>query len=321
MRDYDQNYLELATDYMNSGMYNDALEILSRFLDLNKGKVNPLIHYYLGYFNAKLNNADKEKEHYEIAAGLPTDYCFPFRIETATVLNASLEKNNSDSHAYYYLGNLFYDKDPAKAMSYWRKCAALNDRLAICYRNLGWGAYRHEKNIPQAISYYEKAISIKKDDPVYYYEIDRLYELANTDPETRLALLEPNHEILIKRDDSFLREIMVLNLTGHYQKSVGYLSENYFHIREGDMKIRDIHVDAHLLLGKEYLNKGNFDQAIEHFALANTHPENHQAGRQINDHRVAQIMFYSGLCSEKNGKKPETYYKQCISQQMGISPY
>ena len=51
MRDFDQNYLELAVGYLNDGMVNDAEDVLMRF----KGK-DPEVSYYLGYIQDKKGN-------------------------------------------------------------------------------------------------------------------------------------------------------------------------------------------------------------------------------------------------------------------------
>ncbi len=146
---------------------------------------------------------------------MPTDYCFPFRLESLKVFKAALKSNPKDAKAWYYLGNLLYDKQPEQAMEYWEKAVALDPGFAIAHRNLGWGITGPGMTCPKAIGHYEEALAIKKDDPMYYYELDRLYELNGTDPGGSAchAGAQPQNGDQ-ERNDSFLREIMVLNLTG-----------------------------------------------------------------------------------------------------------
>ncbi len=86
--------------------------------------------------------------------------------------------------------------------------------------------------------------------------------MNNTPIDTRARLFESRHDIVKQRDDSFVREILVLNLSGQSEKAVDYLKSSSFHFREGSSRVRDITVDAYLLLGKKYLAEKKYDQAL-----------------------------------------------------------
>ncbi len=319
-----EDYLEIAVDYLNCGLYKDGIKVLERFKEqIAGGETDPMVWYYLGFLNERTGNLSEAAVFYDKAASLPTDYCFPFRLESLKVFDAALQSNPDDAKAYYYRGALLYDKQPEAAMKQWQKAVELDPELAIAHRNLGWGYYRAKDDIGKAIDHYEAALAVKKDDPMYYYELDKLYELNGTDPEVRLAMLEPNHGTVMKRNDSFLREIMVLNLNGKYADAVEYLSNHHFHIREGDMKIRDINVNAHLLLGMQYLEESESEKALEQFQLANTFPDNQQVGRTMNDHRIPQIYYYIARAYEAMGKRrsAKEHYRECAGQDIGNSPY
>ncbi len=318
-----QTYLELAVDYLNAGMLQEAKMVLNDYLAYNPENINPLVYYYLGFINNEAGNETSAKNFFAKGAGLPTDFCFPYRLETIDVLKMAMKYNENDAKAAYYLGNLLYDKQPEVAISHWGQAVKKDPGLAIAYRNLGWGYYRAKNDIPTAISQYEKAIENKNNDPIYYYELDKLYELANATPEKRLNMLEPNHNTVIKRNDALLREIIVLNLNGKYEKALEYLTNNHFHIREGDMRIRDINVNAHLLIGKEYFEEKKYEEAINHFELANTFPENQQVGRSLKDERVPQIWYFIGLANEALGinDEAEKCFKKSVEQELDGSVY
>jgi hypothetical protein len=68
--------------------------------------------------------------------------------------------------------------------------------------------------------------------------------------EKRLALFEGNNEVVSKRDNAFARQITVLTLAGKPDKAVEYLTGRTFNYREGSSRVRDIIIDAHLMIGR-----------------------------------------------------------------------
>jgi tetratricopeptide (TPR) repeat protein len=300
MRDFDQNYLELAVGYMNDGLFAEAEDILRRF----KGK-NQEISYYLGYFQDSKGNKAEAEKFFKEASDQSVDYGFPFRLETEKVLNLASKYNPIDARPYYYLGNLLYDKQPGKAIENWETAVKYDPSLAVAWRNLGWGYYQYSHDLAKAINAYEKALAVKKDDPVYYAELDPLYEMNNTAIEKRAELFESAGEIVRQRDDSFVREIIVLNLTGQAEKAVEYLTRSNFHFREGNSRVRDITIDAHLLLGKKYLGEKKYEMALEQFLAAVEPSDNSKTVHREEDIRSPQINYFVGIAYEALGKKDE----------------
>lgn len=318
MRDFDQNYLELAASYMNEGFFKEAEEILKRF----NGKSQE-VSYYLGYIRDKNGDKTGAEKYFKEASDQPVDYGFPYRLESEKVFKLASSYHPEDAKPYYYLGNLLYDKQPERAIEYWETTVKLDPSLAIAWRNLGWGYYQHSHDLARAIKAYEKALEVKKDDPVYYAELDPLYEMSNTPIEKRAGLFEGRNEIVKKRDDSFVREIIVLNLAGQAEKAVDYLSRSNFHFREGSSRVRDITVDAHLLLGKKYLTGRQFDAALEQFLAAVGTPENSKATGKEGDIRGPQINYYIGLAYEALGNKAKakSYFILSSEQSSGVNNF
>jgi tetratricopeptide (TPR) repeat protein len=318
MRDFDQNYLELAVGYMNDGFFGEAEEILKRY----QGK-NQEICYYLGYLQDKSGNREAAEKYFKAGSDQKVDYAFPYRLESEKVLKLASEYNLNDAKPWYYLGNLLYDKQPLRAIENWEIAVKLDPSLAIAWRNLGWGYYQHSHDLPKAINAYEKAFEVKKDDPVYYAELDPLYEMNNTPVEKRSKLFEAKNEIVKQRDDSFVREIIVLNLAGQSDKAVEYLNKSNFHFREGSSRVRDITVDAHLLLGKKYLAEKKYEQALEQFLSVVESPENSITTDRTGDIRSPQINYYIGLTYEALGDKANSklFFTRSSVQQIRENNY
>jgi tetratricopeptide (TPR) repeat protein len=317
MRDFDQNYLELAVGYINDGFFTEAEDVLMRF----KGK-NQEISYWLGYIQDKNGNKTEAEKQFKEGSDQSVDYGFPYRLESEKVLKMASKYQPDNAKPWYYLGNLLYDKQPQKAIEYWENAVKLDPSLAIGWRNLGWGYYQYSHDLAKAINAYEKAFEVKKDDPVYYAELDPLYELNNTPIEKRAKLFEAKNEIVKQRDDAFVREIIVLNLAGQSEKAVEYLNKSNFHFREGSSRVRDITVDAHLLLGKKYLADKNNEPALEQFLSTVGTPENSKSSGS-GDNRGPQINYFIGLAYEALGKKAnaEKYYSLSSGQSLRENNY
>ena len=304
MRDFDQNYLELAVGYFNEGMLAEAQDVLLRY----KGE-NPIVSYYLGYIQDQNGNSDQAKKYFSTAQNLSEDYCFPFRLETIKILKKAIEYNGSDGKAYYYLGNILYNKQPEKAIDYWEEAVKYDPDLAMAYRNLGWGYYRHYNDFQKAIPYYEKAIALDHSDAILFTELDNLYELNNSPIEQRLKIFEGNEQVVKKRDDAFVRQITVLTLAGKPEKSVEYLKDKVFSYREGNSRVREVIIDAQLSLGLKYMAEKNYQEALDHFLLARVPDE--EAGSARSGNRDIQVNYFIGQAYEalKQQEKANDFYQ------------
>jgi tetratricopeptide (TPR) repeat protein len=322
MRGSGWSWLELADDYIQAGLYGEATQALQNFSrDQAKEKVDPMVNYTLAWLYAKKDDNGRMNEALEAAAAQSTDYCFPYMNGSIPVLEMAIEKRPGDARALYYLGNLLYDKQPQVAMKYWDRCVQADPSLAVAWRNLGWAGWYTDNNASRAISCYEQAIQIKSDDPVYFCELDKMYEKNNTDINTRLKMLESNQAVVVQRDDAYLREIRLLMLVGRTAEAANALAGRHFHVREGDEHMHDMHVDAQLLLGIDFLNAGNTKEAIAAFNKALEYPDNQQAGKPLNEPRWAQINYYLGLAWQKQGnrKMASQYYGKSAEQEIGFS--
>lgn len=325
MRDAAESYLELAVDYIHGGFYDEARDVLTRAVTVNKPGISnyPTIYYYLGYLSSLLGESTKKKEYFSMAETLPTDYCFPFRLETVSVYESAIGFNPRDSRVHYYLGNLLYNLQPERAIVEWEKAVALDSTFAIAYRNLGWAYNYTHKDLPGAIRFYEKAIAGNRTDAKYYQELDRLDEEYGTPVEQRLKLLEDNHEYLKARPTSLLREIMVLVLSRKYDKAIQYLSDNYFPAQEESANLHDVYVDAHLLRGKMRLSAKDYRNALADFLSSDTYPESHSIGRSPDYVRNPQINYYIGVAYERlgNSGQAKEYLGRAIEQNIEASEF
>ncbi len=324
MRGDVQSYLELAADYFAAGMWQEAEAVLRRPIEAKMpfAATYPMLHYYLGYALTQQENRDAATEAFKTGSESPSEYCFPFRLEELDVLEAALVPNPCDGRVYYYLGNLLFDHQPDQAIDYWDISRGFDESLATVHRNLGWASYRVKNDISGAIACYERALECGDPDPRLFLELDRLYEVGNTPPEKRLAALVPNHDVVVRRQDSFQREIMVLILTGKYDHALDHLENNFFHPQEGRNEIHNIFVDAHLLEGLRMLKAGRAREALAHLLRADEYPEHLSVGRPKNDPRAAQVAYFTANAYAALGEneKAKEFYRKAADQKETSRP-
>lgn len=288
MRDSHENYLELAVGYIHDGLLEEAEEVLARF----NGDY-PIVNYYRGYVYDKQGKDADARKYFGEASRKAVDYVFPHRIETIEVLKKALEYHSADGKAYYYIGNILYEKQPAVAIENWEKAVGKNASLAIAYRNLGWGHYRHYNDVAKAIEYYEKAISLDHEAALHYTELSDLYEIINAPIDKRLALFEGRNEVVRNRDDAFIWQIKVLTLAGQPQKALEYLEGMQFAYREGSSWVRDVVIDANLVAGNAHFGEKRFEEALKYYLDAQVPEE--EAGSESYGSRENQLNYYIGL--------------------------
>ena len=298
MRNEVQSYLELATDYSNCGLYDEAIDILSRLEE--KGSTFPMVYYYMGYFWSKKGQIDRSKEYYSIASKMPHTYCFPFRAESIDVLRHASELNPTDARAPYYLGNLLYEHQPENAIVEWEKSRSLDDKFYIVHRNLGVAYEEVQNDIPKALASLEKAVACYSDDPRLLFEIDELYEENKVSPQIRYALLKKNHKTAMRRTETLLREATRAVGVSKYDEALDILLNNYFPQFEGGREMRNTYLNAFVLRGKERFKAKRYAEALDDFKAALDYPLG-RWGRT----RTAQFYYLTGTVHEALGNASE----------------
>ncbi len=322
MRDIPNSYLELAADYGNCGLFNEAIEVLSRLIEMNKPAVStyPMLYYYAGHYsqrNGDVGNADK---YYRLARQMSPDYCFPCRLESIGVLRAAMNDNPEDAMAPYYLGNLLYENQPEAAIQVWEKSERLGADFATLHRNLGLAYARTEKDIPKAIASYKKAVACDNKDTRIIYELDVLYEKSQLPLQDRLAFLQEHHETLIS--DEYLlpleREIGIYVHLGQYDKALELMKPYHFQRWEGGANVYTSYVNANIRRGLELLKATEHQKALQYLEAALEFPIHLEASKLFAGGRSCEVYYLIGYAYETMGdseKARESYEKAVAERQ------
>jgi tetratricopeptide (TPR) repeat protein len=114
-----------------------------------------------------------------------------------------------------------------------------------------------------------------------------------------------------------MRQIEVLTLAGRPDQAVEFLEGVEFAYREGSSRVRDIIIDAQIMLGKKYLKENNYEKALDYFLEARVPEE--EAGSARSGNRDIQVNYYIGLTHEAlgNGSEANAFFKLSVRQQPG----
>jgi len=303
MRGDVQCYLELAVDYGNCGLRDEAIGVLSLAADADERSLRtfPMVYYYLGYCYDRKGERETASRYYARAAEMPADYCFPFRLESIDVLRSACERNPDDARAPYYLGNLLYDHQPENATKQWEKARDLDDTFATVHRNLGVASRQVQHDADKALRCLQKAVACDDKDPRLFYELDVLAEEAGLPAEERLQVLRKHHATIVGHNDAFSREIILLTQLGHYDQAIEFLTTHHFRKWEGVGNIYSTYVDAHLLRGWEHLEARRYKEAISDFEAALLYPENLEVAERYHGGRACQVNYWIGATYEALG--------------------
>ncbi|MDR3719826.1 MAG: DUF5107 domain-containing protein [Bryobacteraceae bacterium] len=314
-----QPYLEMAVDYANAGLRDEAIAVLRELAKAQSGaaQVDPLVYYHLADLETEAGAKDQAAADYQLALKASPDYCFPFRLESIGVLKRAIERNPADARAPYYLGNLLYDLQPAEAIALWEKSRTLDPSYAMVHRNLGLAYESRKGDHAKSLASLEEAFRLEQD-PRFLNELDTERELAGVAAQKRLDFLLKNEKAVQDRDDTLAREIELHVQVGHYDKALELLKSRIFHVWEGArFTAHDSYVDAQLLRSHALLKAGKADEALAGYKAALEYPVNLSTGKPFHGDRSGEIDYFVGkaLDAKHASAEAKEWYGKSAAEQ------
>ena len=273
-----------------------------------------------GYFKAfALSKVEKSMvENALTAAGeMPTDYCFPSRLEELAVLNWAADGQTFNSasalaNTHYYLGEILWNLDQKDAgLASWKVAVHLNPKHALALRCIGFalshpGTYFTNTGVPSGIAsreaydYYLKSLEAEP----HFRTLDeagKLAEKLNLPAEERLALMEKYRSTVDKYDPCILRLAYTYNAVGQYDKAHEILTTRRFHVWEGAEGLLAPFVASCVGLGRQAMDKGDYKTALAYFVESTTYPANLQAGRPGDAGAEPKSRYFMAQCKKALG--------------------
>jgi len=326
INDDDQPYLELASFYMKSGLYRDAIDLLQKVLQSRQGKdCYPMFYYYLGYLNGTIGKNEQSKEYFQIPYTYTIknwDLMFPYRLEELFILEEALKANPQDWLAHYALGNLLAGRYRfSDAINEWKlaleKANALSRKekqnranvLTVLYRNIGIILWKVDKKADEAIPYLQKSIDYAGWHFQPYEDLTRLYEekgeieKAISIAESGLnkvrngyKLVDVMYSLLIKKGD----HDRILELITKYPADASTRTSYQVWYQW-----------SHIEKGKKLLGEAKFKKALTEFEKAMQYPAillvQNKGGEDF-----AEALWWQALTYDKLGKKDKA--TECLKK-------
>ena len=256
---------------------------------------------------------------FQNADAMPTDYCFPNRLEEEEALQMAVADRPAlpgeapHGNLFYYLGCCLWNHDRKEAaLDAWRRCIALAPAHALALRCLGFGlshpgTYFTNTGIPsgvpsrEAYDYYLRSLEA---DPTNFRTLDEATKLAerlDLPADERVALLEKYRSTTEQYDPCMLRLAYALNAVGRFAEAHAILTGRRFHVWEGADGLLAPFVEACHGLGRAAMERGDFQAALAFFEESTTYPENLQAGRPGDAGAEPKSRYFMAQCHKALG--------------------
>jgi tetratricopeptide (TPR) repeat protein len=313
MRNFYENYLQTSRDYAEAGFYEEAIAVLKQC-----SECRPMLKYYEGYYLGLMGEEVKALEAVKEAECRQTDFTFPNKLEDILVLQYAITINPLGARAYYYLGNLYYDKlqyEEAKAL--WEKSVELDGSFPTVFRNLSLVYYNKCGEAQKAKAVMEKAFTLDTVDARIFLELDQLYKKLGLCAKERLDLYHKYTETFSKRDDLCVEYVSLLNMNGSHKEAYDYIMSRKFHPWEGgEGKITAQYTIALLELAKAEIKAENYARAKNYLEKILVYPENLGEGK-LEGTKDNDAYYYFGIVYEKLGdikRAEECYCKATLGE-------
>ena len=308
MRDFHENYLQIARDYADARQYPEAVTILGQCT-----KQHPMLKYYRGYYLCMEGELQTGMEAYREAEKCRPDYCFPNKLEDIDVLEDAMKRNPNGAKAYYYLGNLYYDKlQFDRAIELWEKSESLDASYPTVHRNLALAYYNKKNDAHKAEEELEKAFALDETDARVFLELDQLYKKLGMDFAERLKNYEAHKDIIVERDDVMLEYVTIYNLAGMPEKAYETIMSHVFRPWEGaEGRISGQYKIALLEMARKKIQLSEYEEAEKLLEQALEYPENLGEGR-LEGTKDNNIYYYLGKVKKALGRDEEA--RECFEK-------
>ena len=302
-----ETYLELAVEYVNQGLENEAVIVLEQ------SPPYPVVYYWLAYLYRN-SSSEKSTNYLEKGLGMSPSLVFPHRLETIPVLTWAIERNQSWK-SKYYLGLIYWHiLKTDKAAELFEQCGDIPDcapfyiARGTLFRNIQT-EYCHPCND------FNTAVKI---DPgewrTWHYLINFLQsngafrgELENSNKAYGRFPANP----VIGTDHA-----KALLNSGKHAECLKVLEKVKILPQEGAHEGHDIFELANLSLAVARIEKGKYREALKYLDDSRNWPENLGAGKPYEPDTRCQD-YLSAFCYEKLGN--HKLADECIDRIMSYS--
>jgi tetratricopeptide (TPR) repeat protein len=264
--------LNIASQYIRLGMYQRALDVLSRKYPApgtdqsEPGSVspqeNPLVAYFRGYCREKLGKSGADD--YKLASTLSAKYIFPSTAEEFTVLKAASQANSADATAHFLLGTLYFSHaDTDAALTQWSEARKAGAKLPVLDANTGL-ALLHIKHDPEkALEAFRDGLTNDPTNVAIYLGIDQSLSLLRHPARERVEALEKYPRLADAPNPLMFELILNLAEAGDFDRATNLFHNHFFPREEGGTNVRQVWVEVQLQRVVALAKQGHCSEAID----------------------------------------------------------
>lgn len=299
-----ETYLELALEYANRGLTDEAIKVLEQ------SPAFPTVYYWLAYLHRR-KSPEKSKQYLVQAAEMSALMVFPFRLETIPVL-AWAQDQHPSWKTNYYLGLIYWKiLRTDKAKEYFEKCGNTPD-FATFYIARGLLFQQNKFGDDLAGKDFQQAQQL---DPgawrTWYYLSIYYQSIGASEQELEISsqmfsLFPENPVVGIAHSNSLLNSKMN-NECLKVLASVNVLPQEHVNAGHG------IYEKANLTIALDLLEKKKIKKAITYLDNSREWPENLGSGKpyepdtRLQDYIAAYCEMQLG-----NSRAADNYYQHII---------
>jgi len=299
-----ETYLELAVQYANTGMNEEAIKVLEL------APAYPTVYYWLAYLYRNISK-NKAEEYLNKAETISPWLVFPFRPETMPVLEWAEQQHHSWKTVYYTALIQWNNNNLMEAKGLFERCG----------------------NEPTYAPFYISRGILLSDDLIKRDDVQKDY--------TKAILLDPKewrtwHALssFYEKEGSFSKQLDVAKkayerfstnpvISIDYSKSllnvkkpkecIDVLNKVLIFPQEGAREGREIFEMANIAMALTNIEHQNFKEAVKYLDKAKQFPENLGSGKPYNpDYRMEDYLL--AFCERKMGEEQRSlnYFQNII---------
>jgi tetratricopeptide (TPR) repeat protein len=297
-----QQRLDLIFDLLRSGFFEEALLIARPLQFPTQDGSGTMLLYARAHILSRLGRHEEANFACSEAANADSDYVFPHRLEEMLLLEQAIAGNHADARAPYYLGNLLYDRRRHReAIAMWERSVGLDPAFPTAWRNLGFGYYNILHDPKRALEAFAHARDLAPDDARILYEQDQLKKRTGGSSTERLAELEANRDMVLRRDDLSVELATLYNDENQPEGALAILTGRQFQPWEGgEGLVLTQFLRSNLLLAQNALGSGDAQRAHHYLQDTFELPETLGEARHLLQN-LSIVDYWMGLVYRELG--------------------
>ncbi|MFW6140520.1 MAG: glycoside hydrolase domain-containing protein [Acidobacteriota bacterium] len=294
----EETILELALFYFQIGLEEECVSLFNFISDY------PTSCYWLAYvFRDK--DPEKSRAYLDKASHLSPYLVFPFREESIKVFQWASEERPQDWKAKYYLSLIFWAKSRTDESRTLLQDCRDPDFVPFYFAR---GTLFKEQNLDSAQVDFEKAVNLDKNSWRNHFRLVQFYN-ENKRGERALDAAQKAFDQFPGKVPIRVEYVKALMNKDRFLKASEILENTTALPYEGATDVHQMFAECHIQLALDYMEKGNYEKAVQHLQKSKQYPENLGTGKPYEPDYTRQDELLEE-CYQKMGKRSEPERKE-----------